>query len=156
MLRALLLAALPLPALAQDDGDHLAEAEGLRVLHAWTHAGGEPDAQVYMTIENTGDAPSNLVSAEAEGAEMASLVASPLNATGVVPETLDGLLLRPGVEMTLEPNGLYVLLHGVEAPREEGDEIEMTLTFEPQGEVEVHVQVEAADATEHSHAGHSH
>ena len=160
MLRALLLAALlPLPALARDDhgeAKHLAEAEGLRVLHAWTNAGAGDTAEVYMEIENAGDAPFTLASAHAEGVEMATIVAPPVNATGVVPETLDGLLLRPGVEMALEPNGLHVLLTGVEAPRKEGDEIDLTLVFEPQGEVEVHVQVEAEDATQHSHAGHSH
>ena len=159
MRRALLIAALlPLPALAQEDdhGDHLAEAESLRVLHAWTNAGAEDTAQVYMEIENTGEEPSNLTAASAEGVEMVTFVASPLQAVGGVPETLDGILLPPGVETKLEPRGLYVLLHGVEAPREEGGEVELTLTFEPQGEIEVHVQVEAADATEHSHAGHSH
>ena len=158
-MRLFLLAAfvfVPLAAMAQEDDEHLAEAEGLRVLHAWTNAGSGVTAEVYMEIENTGDEPSNLVSASAEGAEMATFVASPVNATGVVPETLDGILLPPGVETTLEPNGLYVLLHGVAAPREEGDALGVTLTFEPQGEIEVHVQVEAADATEHSHAGHSH
>ena len=156
MRRALLIAALmPLPAMAQEE-DHLAEADGVRVLHAWTNAGSEPNAQVYMEIENTGDAPSNLAAVEAVGADMSTIVASPINATGVVPETLDGLLLPPGVEMALEPGGLYILLHGVATPREEGEEMDITLVFEPQGEVEVHVQVEAADATQHSHAGHSH
>lgn len=157
MLRALLIAVLlPLPILAQDDEAHLAEVEGVRVLHAWTNAGDGDTAQVYMEIENTGDEASNLASASAEGAEMVTFVASPVRAEGGVPETLDGILLPPGVETVLEPRGLYVLLHDVAAPRAEGDELEMTLTFEPQGEVEVHVQVEAADATEHSHAGHSH
>ena len=157
MLRALLLSVLlPLPTLAQDDDEHLAEAEGLRVLHAWTNAGSGDTAEVYMEIENTGAAPANLVTASAEGAEMATFVASPIAAGGGVPETLDGILLPPGVETVLEPRGLYLLLHGLEQPREEGDEIEVTLSFEPQGEVEVHVQVEAADATEHPHAGHSH
>ena len=152
MLRALLIAALPLAATAQED--HLAEVEGVRVLHAWTSAGAGDTAQVYMEIANEGDAPANVVAARAEGAEMATFVASPARAEGGVPETLDGILLPPGVETVLQPDGLYVLLHGVEAPREEGGAIEITLVLEPQGEMEVHVDVEAEDATQHSRAGH--
>lgn len=155
MRRALLIAALlPLPALAEED--HLSEIGGVRVLHAWTNAGDGDAARVYMEIENEGDGPAELVAASAEGAETATFVASPIRAEGGVPETLDGILLPAGVAVALEPRGLYLLLQGVDAPREEGGEMEMTLTFEPQGEVEVHVLVEAADATQHSHAGHSH
>ena len=155
MRRVLLIAALlPLPALAQDE--HLAEADGLRVLHAWTNAGSGAAAEVYMEIENTGGEPLTLAGARAEGVEMATIVASPLNPLDQVPETLDGIAVLPGEEMALEPGGLHVLLHGVGAPREEGGEMTMTLIFEPQGEVEVHVEVEAEDATQHSHAGHSH
>ena len=154
MLRALLIAVLPLPALAQEA--HVAQAHGLRVTHAWTNAGGGETAKIYMEIENTGEEAATLVSARAEGIEMATVVASPVNPLDEVPETLDGIALLPGVEMALEPGGLHVLLAGVEGSREEGDEIDLALVFEPQGEVEVHVQVEAEDATEHSHAGHSH
>lgn len=139
-----------------EDEDHLAEVEGLRILHAWTHAGSDPTAEIYMEFEHTGEEPVTLESVGAEIAEIGTIVASPISALGGVPETLDGLLLQPGIETALEPGGLYVLLSGVETPREEGDEFEVTLTFERIGEIEVHVEVEAADATQHGHAGHTH
>lgn len=160
MLRALLIAiALPLAAhaqaQAQEEDEHLTEADGLRVLHAWTNAGTGDVAQVYLEIENTGEAPIELTGAHA-GEARATIVASAIAASGGVPETLDALLLPAGVETVLEPGGLHLRLAGVEAPRDEGDEMDLTLTFADLGEVEVHVRVEAADATQHSHAGHSH
>ena len=156
MLRALLiLATLPLAAAAQDD-EHVTEVEGLRILHAWTNAGTEATAEVYMELENGGDEPVSLAEIAAPAAEIGTIVASPVRAAGGVPETLDGLLLPPGVTTVLEPRGIYVLLSGVEAPREEGDVLDLTLVFDRLGEVEVPVLVEAADATEHSHAGHDH
>ena len=158
MRHVLLIAALlSSPALAQEGDDgHVAEVDGVRVLHAWTNAGDANTAEVYMEIENEGDVASNLTSIAAEGAVTATVVASPVRAEGGVPETLDGILLPPGVDTVLQPRGIYVLLHGLDAPREEGDEMALTLTFEPQGELEVLVRVEAPDATEHSDADHSH
>ena len=160
MLRSLLAAALfvvpPAIALAQADEDHLAEVDGLRVLHAWTNAGSGDAAEIYMEIENTGDEPATLAEIDAPTAEMGTIVASSVRAEGGVPETLDGLILAPGEATVLEPRGLHLLLSGLEAPREEGEALDLTLTFEPQGEVEVEVEVQAADATQHPHAGHSH
>lgn len=135
---ALIAALLPLSALA---------TEGLAVTDAWTTAGDGTAAQVYMRIENAGEGSAELVAATAEGARMATFVISPARAEGGVPETLDGILLQPGMDAVLRPNGLHVRLHGLDAPLEEGDEIEMTLTFVPQGEMTVTVRVEAADAT---------
>lgn len=143
MRAVLLIAALsPLPAAAQDFG-----ANGLTISRPWTNAGDGGAVEVYMEIANTGDAVSNLAEVTAAGAEMATFVTAPLDPTGVVPEALDGILLPPGVETVLEPGGLHVLLHRLEAPLEEGDTLPLTLVFEPQGPVEVEVQVEAADAT---------
>ena len=77
---------------------------------------------------------------------MVTIVASPERSPGVVPETRDGLILPPGVETVLEPEGLYLLLTGIEPPLEEGSAIDLTLTFERLGEIEVRAAVEAPEA----------
>ena len=64
---------------ADEDADHLAELEGLRLLHAWTNATDGDTAQVYVTIENMGDAEVYLTGAATGIAEAARLVHS--NAT---------------------------------------------------------------------------
>lgn len=150
---AALAVALPLAVCAAHAQDGpVTEARDLRIARAWTNAGAEETAEVYMTIENTGDEPATLTGAEPRGFRIATVVDAPGEALDAVPETLDGLLLPAGYEIALVPGGLHLLLTGVDAPREEGDQMNLTLLFEPQGAVEVPVQVEAADATQHSGA----
>ncbi len=144
MLRAALLAALPFAAVAQDAP--VAEIDGVRVSDAWTEAGDGPSAEVYMRIENAGSAPVTLAEVGAPVARMATVVAAPERSAGGVPETLDGIVLPPGVATTLEPEGLHVLLSGLEAPREAGGTLDLTLTFEGLGALEVPVAVMAEGA----------
>ena len=143
-LQAALLAALPFAVVAQEAP--VAEIDGVRVSGAWTEAGDGPSAEVYMRIENTGSAPVTLAEVGAPEAEMGTVVASPERSAGGVPETLDGILLPPGVATTLEPEGLHVLLSGLDAPREAGGTLDLTLTFESLGALDVPVAVVAEGA----------
>ncbi len=140
---------------AEGDADHLAELEGLRLLHAWTNATTGDRAEVYLTIENTGDAEVYLTGASTGIAETARLVAQPMKATGE-PEQIGTLPVPAGSEMDLEPGGVFIVLTGLTETLVEGGEFEVMLTLDPLGEVQVHVQVESEDARHHSHAGHAH
>lgn len=140
---------------ADEDADHLAELEGLRLLHAWTNATDGDTTQVYVTIENMGDAEVYLTGAATGIAEAARLVAQPMEADGD-PEQIGTLPLPAGSEMDLEPGGVFIELTGLTETLVEGGEFEVIVTLDPLGEVEVHVSVEAEDARQHSHAGHAH
>ena len=118
----------------------------MRVSGAWAEVGVEDEAHLYMRIENTGTTPAMLAQIEAEGAGMATLVASPARSAGGVPETLDGILLPPGVATMLEPGGLYLLLSDLATLPEAGEALDVTLEFETLGPLGLSVPVLAAGA----------
>lgn len=154
MRTALLLIALAAPLAAQEH-DHVAEAGGLRVVHAWTAATGGPDALVFMEVENRGNAPVTLTGAAAEGAAEATLVGHALADGATAWTPLPGVPVEAGGELHLEPNVLAIRLAGLAAPLEAGAQLDLDLRF---GEVvlPVEVAVEPEGATAHSHAGHAH
>jgi copper(I)-binding protein len=143
MLRATLIAALlPLASLAAaQTAGPLVEAREPRA-----ERGDGGSLRVFAILENRGEAPAELVELRSDAAEMATLVAAPAATPGAVPETLDGLILPPGVETALEPQGIHVLLSGVPETLAEGDEVAVTLVFEPAAEVELRAAVQAPTA----------
>lgn len=145
MLRPALLAALlplALSAAAQTDaGPSLIEASDIRA-----QLGEGDTVQVFATLDNRGVEPARLVDLHADAAEMATVVAAPEAMPGALPETLDELILPPGIETVLAPDGFYLLLSGVPEAMEAGDEVAVTLVFEPAAEVELRATVAAADA----------
>ncbi|MFN3273270.1 MAG: copper chaperone PCu(A)C [Paracoccus sp. (in: a-proteobacteria)] len=153
LVAALILTAAPLA--AQHGHDHLSEADGLRILHAWTPATSGPEALIYMEIENGSDHALTLTGAETEDGQRADLVGyeyvNGVETWQVLPE----MPVAAGQHLDLEPRGLALRLSNLTAPLAEGDELEIEVMF---GDLhlDVHVEVEAAGATAHRHAGHSH
>lgn len=136
--------------------DHKAELDGVIVLHAWAQATDGDEARVFMEIENTSESVVMLTGGDAHDvAESVTLIATSTKAGGD-PEALSEVDIAPGTEMELVPTGLYFALGGLERPLTKGDSFEMHVELAPLGEIEVIVEVEAADATQHSHAGHAH
>ncbi len=154
MRTALLLIALSAPVAAQEH-DHVAEANGLRVVHAWTPATDGPEALVFMEIENRGDAPATLTGAAADVAGEAALVGHALAGGESTWTPLPGVPVEAGGELRLEPNVLAIRLSGLAAPLEEGAHLDVEVLF---GDLvlPVEVAVEPEGATAHSHAGHVH
>jgi copper(I)-binding protein len=70
--------------------------------------------------------------------------------------SLEVLEIPAGGEFALEPGAVFLKLSGLRRPLVQGQEFEVELTFAEAGALDVHVEVEAADATRHSHAGHQH
>jgi copper(I)-binding protein len=65
------------------------------------------------------------------------------------------LPVAPETEMMLAPQGVALRLDGLSRDLAEGDSFNVTVSF-AQSDVALTVEVEAADATQHSHAGHAH
>ena len=152
----LALAMLPVLAMAQEADEHVAEFDGVRVLHAWTNATAD-NAQVYMQIENTRDDAVTLTGAETDIARLVTLVGSSIKAGDpTVAETIDAVPVAAQTDVALEPGGLYLMLADLEADLEEGQHFPITVQFDPIGSVTVEVDVLAAESTHHPHAGHAH
>lgn len=156
-LLAMAILAISTPAMAQDHGHdgHVAEAGGLSAIHAWTNATTARNALVYVDIENDTDATVELTGGHAEIAGTVELVALD-NANGQLRfEVIPRLPVPPQGHVALEPNAIALRLSKLAAPLEQGATFPIALTF---GDIhmDVIVEIESSDATQHSHAGHAH
>ncbi|MCD7059843.1 copper chaperone PCu(A)C [Pelagibacterium xiamenense] len=140
---------------AGDDEDHVSEANGVRAVHAWTNATHANQALVFVEIENASDAEVMLVGGKAENADSATLVGFALVDGEPLYAELPGMPVAAGGHVVLGPNGLAIELDGLSEDLHEGESFEMELDFDF-GDLDIVVAVEAADATQHSHAGHQH
>jgi len=158
MLRAILvsLALLASPAAAHEDhADHLAEAGGLRAVHAWANATSGPEAMVYLDLSNVSDAPAVLTGAQSEIAASAGLVGLSNEGGRLRFEPIPQMPIPPGGAISLSPNGLAIRLDGLTRPLAEQDRFTVTLDLAG-APLPVTVEGHSATATRHSHAGHQH
>ena len=157
-LAALLLAASP--AIASDghgkDGEHLAEAEGVRILHAWTTVTKGDTTRVYLEIQNTGDADLTIVGAGTDIGSSVTLVGLNYSSSGAPPEPLGEFPVPAGSGLDLTPDGLFLLIEGLEETLGEDEGFRLQLELDPVGEIEIHVDVEPEGTKQHPHAGHNH
>tara|TARA_R110002020_G_scaffold34324_2_gene104474 strand:- start:12111 stop:12599 length:489 start_codon:yes stop_codon:yes gene_type:complete len=157
-LYAALLCLLPVipTALAQDEHDHEASIGSLTIVHPWARAAaaGE-DTLVFLEIDNDGAAV-QLAGAETGIASSVEIVGAALGADGkMIYQSVGAVQIAPG-HFALEPDGLGLRLTGLSQDLVAGDEFELEVMFGNGDHLDLHVEVEAADATAHSHAGHSH
>ena len=137
------------------DSAHLAEGAGLRALHAWTRATDAASALVFVEIENVSDHTVALKGAASEVAESGALVGFALVDGAPAHQPVGETEIAPGGEIDFEPFGLAIALDGLARPLAQGETFAVTLLTD-HGTLEMTVEVEAADATQHSHAGHMH
>lgn len=149
------LASVAVAAAEDHDDHHVSELNGVRAVHAWTRATGGDTALVFVDIENGSDAIVLIEGGHSEDAATVELVGFRLKDGEPVYEPVGSVPVGPGNEMQLAPERLALRLSGLRQPLAEGGEFELEIVLDI-GEIDVHVAVEAADATQHSHAGHSH
>lgn len=136
--------------------EHVSEAAGVRIIHAWTPATRHDHARVYMEIENGSEGPVTIMGGETEIGSAVALMGAPIKASESEPVALGEYTVPAGTDMVLEPATMFLMIDGLTAPLAEGDAFRMHVLLEPVGEIEIEVAVEAEGATQHSHAGHSH
>jgi len=137
------------------ESSHKAELGAVELLHAWTAETDGDTALVYVEIENAGDSAVTLIGAEADIAARVELVGFQLKDGAESYEPLDALPIAAGAHLDLEPRGVAFLMTGLSEHLHQNDDFELHIIFDA-GEVKMIGQVEAADATQHSHAGHNH
>jgi copper(I)-binding protein len=115
------------------------------VSHVWTEETGRMShgLDVFLTVENTGEAPVRLIAAET-GFTDAGVFQSPVvgedGALSV--RDLSAIEVAPGQTITFQPGGLSVSLQNTQRGYDAGDHFHMTLEFETLGALEVEVEVE--------------
>ena len=143
-------------AAAEEDEDHVAQKGDVRVVHAWSRATDADEGVVFMDIESLGGGGDRLTGAESEAAERVEIHGAVLKDGELASQPLDVIEIPAGGEFVLEPGAVFLKLVGLKQPLRQGEEFGVELLFAEAGELDVHVLVEAADATQHSHAGHAH
>lgn len=141
---------------AHDDDAHLAEAGGLRLVHAWSRATDGDETLVFVEIENSGNSTRSLIGGGSPHAAAAEVVGFRLVDGTPTYEPLVAVPIAPGAEMMLAPEGLALRLTGLDVKLTEGSALPVTFAFDDGLEVQATAQIEASNATRHSHAGHMH
>jgi periplasmic copper chaperone A len=135
----------------------------LEVGHPWTRTT-PPSAKVaggYLSIANKGSMPDRLRSATFT--RSASTEVHEMTHEGGIMkmrELPDGIEIKPGQRVNLQPGGFHLMFIGLKEGLKEGETFNGTLVFEKAGSIEVGFKVEAmgykpkgAD-TEHDHSAH--
>jgi len=148
----LLLSAAPAPALANDIGIHHPYAIASRP--------GAPTGTAYMLIHNHGDRPDRLLSAASPVAERVERHTSTEEDGILRMGAIEGGIEIPaGGELDLARGGPHIMFMGITDPFEDGDIIELTLTFERSGDMTFRVPVDldrlTTDAPMHDHGEHA-
>jgi len=120
-----------------------ASASGVMITKAYARASATPGAETgaaYVSLMLHGDA-DRLVAASTPAAKMAGLHKT-VQVDGVMKmEHVDGIDIPAHGRLPMKPGGYHIMLMGLTKPLKEGDEIELTLTFEKAGNVKVMVKV---------------
>ena len=109
---------------------------------------GVPVAAAYGVITCRCVASDRLVSVAVAGAAMSELHATTSGDDGVVAMRRldDGIDVRPGTPLVLEPGGVHIMIMGLDVRPRAGDRIPVTLVFEKAGAVDVVFPVMARSA----------
>ena len=109
---------------------------------------GVPVAAAYGVITCHCITSDRLVSVDVGGAMMSELHATATGDDGVVAMRRldDGIDIRPGSPLVLEPGGLHIMIMGLEQRPRAGDGIPVTLVFEKAGRLDVVFPVMARSA----------
>ncbi|MGV8951967.1 MAG: copper chaperone PCu(A)C [Cypionkella sp.] len=108
-----------------------------------------PVGGAFVTITNTGTSDDLLVSVSSPAADVGQLHEMKMDGDVMKMRALpDGLVIPAGQTVTLEPQGLHIMLMGLKQALVEGETVKLTLTFEKAGSVDLDLPIlgTAADA----------
>ncbi len=140
------LACLPAAAHGYDKGD-------IQVRHPWARAT-PPGAKVgagYLEIRNTGKEPDRLIGAESPAAERVELHVQVREGDIVKMRDVTGLVAPARQRLALRPGGSHLMIVGLAKPLVKGDRLPLTLRFERAGELQIELEVQAADSRKGHH-----
>ena len=120
-----------------------AHASSVMVMKAYARASATPTTETgaaYVSLMPHGDA-DRLVGVSSPAAKMAGLHET-VQQDGVMKMAhVDAIDIPAHGMLEMKPGGYHIMLMGLAKPLKEGDEIELTLTFEKAGEMKVKAKV---------------
>ncbi len=136
------LIGLSAPAAMAEGMSHGAEVQAgaLSLSGAFTRATqpGAPVAGGFVTIRNTGASADRLTGGSADFAASVEVHEMAMEGDVMKMRALpEGLALPAGGEVALKPGGYHLMFIGLKAPLKEGETVNVTLTFEKAGAVNV-------------------
>lgn len=100
------------------------------------------NSAAYMTLRNNGSTPDALVAASTDAADLVELH-TVIEENGVMKmRPVPQIAIPAAGEQQLRPGGYHVMLIGITRDLEEGDTIDLTLTLEHAGPIELSVPVQ--------------
>lgn len=139
-----LLAGLALPAQAAD-----IMIGKLKISAPWARATpkGAPVGGGYVTITNTGSESDRLIGGSAAICKSVEVHEMMMD-KGIMKmrQMSNGLEIKPGKTVTLDPDGYHIMFTGLKQPLKEGEYVKVTLRFARAGKVDVDFTVEGIGA----------
>jgi copper(I)-binding protein len=135
--------------LAATAAAHEFRAGDITIDHPWSRAiaARAPTAAGYLTIRNMGTREDKLI-----GAQTPMANATELHEMSVVDNIMrmrpidGGIVIPPGAEVQLAPNGRHLMLIGPKEGFVQGARVPLTLVFERAGRVDVELAIQAMGA----------
>ncbi len=133
------------------------KAGDLTIVQPWSRATapGATTGVIYFGIANAGKSGDRLTGIStdvADKAEMHKTMMMPGDAKGggmmMMDPMPDGVTIAAGQTVTLQPNGMHVMLMGLKHQLKPGDTFPVTLTFEKAGRIDAIAEVGGAGAKE--------
>lgn len=144
VIAAALALSLAMPAQAED-----VTLGPLKISTPWARATpkGASVGGGYMKITNTGTTPDRLVGGASEVSQRFELHEMKMD-NGVMKMRMlaNGLEIKPGQTVELNPGGFHVMLIGLNKPLKKGEHFKATLQFEKAGKIDVDFAVESIGA----------
>ncbi|MDF3415779.1 copper chaperone PCu(A)C [Sulfitobacter sp. M57] len=112
----------------------------------------------FLMLMNAGDADDRLVAASSDVAKRVELHTHKDAGNGVMQmvEIEGGITVPAGGMHMLQRGGDHIMFMGLTGPLEQGQEVNVTLTFEKAGEVEVVIPVDHERKADHGAMKHDH
>jgi copper(I)-binding protein len=144
MTRILALAAVAAFVGAGTASAHDYQLQTLHIDHPFARAtpGGARNGGVYLSVENRGGQVDRLVGVSTPVAH-AELHQMSMDGGVMRMRAVDGVEVKPGGRLILQPGGYHVMLMDLKRPLQAGDSFPLTLAFEKAGSIEVKVVVES-------------
>jgi|AraplaDrversion2_2_1032049.scaffolds.fasta_scaffold08998_2 copper(I)-binding protein len=109
---------------------------------------GQPVGGGYLTITNTGDVDDRLLSASSAVAGAVEVHEMVMQGQIMKMRRIDkGVVIPAGGSVILAPGGPHLMFMRIKAPFRAGDRVNLTLSFEKAGQVEVVLPVQAAGSS---------
>ena len=132
------------------DAEATEEAEASQIeidtTESFVRAAFAGNSAAYMSITNNGDEDVTLVGGSTDAAESVEIHETVVeDDVASMVEMEDGIVVAAGETVVLEPGGLHVMLIDITDELEEGDTVELTLSFDNDEELTVEIPVQVSE-----------